>query len=148
MPARWTVHAEPSLPSWSLERSNRCGELSLRNRRNQARSESCRRPPLPLLCSAKACHALVVTGWKNLGRLSRRIYPGLGSSQARPDRGLKLLCSFRDPLPGRGGATPSRPVSPQFAARMLMLECAEMRWSDQECAGMRTRIFSPRPQFA
>ena len=50
------------------------------------------------------CHALMVTGWRDLGRTSRRIYPGLGivaqTGTARFE-GKAWNPPLRLPLPGR-----------------------------------------------
>ena len=62
-------------------------------------------------------------------RCSRRFFE-------QEDRGLKLLCS-QIGHPAYVRSTPPKSSIPNENM------CAGVCWSDQECAGMRTRIFRP-----
>ena len=81
---------------------------------------------MPLLCIRTELPCRGGDRLERLGPRSRRIYPRLRivARQARPGRGLKLRCSFRDPSPGHNSATRGSLLSPRSAERSPMLECA------------------------
>ena len=62
-------------------------------------------------------------------------------TRAGGGRGLKLLCSV--PAPSPHTYTRESAEASDLEGKVLDPECAGVCWSDQECAGMRMRIFSP-----
>jgi hypothetical protein len=61
-------------------------------------------------------------------------------------RGLKPLCSLRTEPKARQRETRLPPYAFDLPRELPMLEQSGACWSDQECAGMRLRIFSPISQ--